>query len=133
MMLAQAKRGEKIERHRRDQIVIFRRTDVRTIMWIAGLQAYTKIFPIVRRRLHVTPLVSGWRGRNPPARLLVYRETQARRASGRIDRCVSVFACWKEVPGAYRNRAPRLGPGPGTLSQLTHTGHIWLPASNARG
>src|SRR5438128_12121488 len=102
MMLAQAKRGEKIERHRCDQIVIFRRTDVRTIMWIAGLQAYTKIFPIVRRRLHVTPLVSGWRGRNPPARLMVYRETQARSAPGPIDRSVAEFVCCKEIRAAYR-------------------------------
>src|SRR5213596_1020270 len=124
MMLAQAKRGEKIERHRCDQIVIFRRTDVRTIMWIAGLQAYTKIFPIVRRRLHVTPLVSGWRGRNPPARLLVYRETQARRVTGRIDRCVSVFVCRKEMRGAYRHRARPSHPGSGTLSQLMHKGHL---------
>src|SRR6266403_4369679 len=97
MMLAQAKRGEKIERHRRDQIVIFRRADVRTVMRITRLQSDAKIFPMVRRRFHVTSLVSEWRGRNPPARLLVSRGIRARRATGRIDKCASVAVCGEEM------------------------------------
>src|SRR6266403_5634724 len=120
MMLAQTKRGEKIERHRCDQIVIFRRTDVRTIMWIAGLQAYTKILPIVRRRFHVTSLASEWRSRNPSGRLLVFRGIQARRATGRIDRCVSAFVYGKEMREVYRRRARPLRPEPDTLSRRKH-------------
>src|SRR5882762_6276095 len=117
MMLAQAKRGEKIERHRRDQIVIFRRSYVSAVMRIARLQANAKIFAIVRRRLHVTSLVSEWRGRNPPARLLVSRGIRARRATGRIDRCACVAVCGTEICEACRHRAHRLLPGLGTLSR----------------
>src|SRR6266516_2519539 len=120
MMLAQTESGEKIERHRRDQIVVLWRTDVRAVMWIAGLQAYTKILPIVRRRFHVTSLASEWRRQNPPARLLVFRGIQARRATGRTDRCVSAFVYGKEMREVYRRRARPLRPEPDTLSRREH-------------
>jgi hypothetical protein len=44
MVLPQTKRGQKIERHRRDQIVIFRRTDIRAVMRISGLEADAQTF-----------------------------------------------------------------------------------------
>ena len=43
-MLSQTKRGQKIERHRRDQIVIFRRTDICAVMRISGLEADAQTF-----------------------------------------------------------------------------------------
>ena len=38
MMLPQTKRGQQIERHRRDQIVILWRTDIGAVMRIPGLE-----------------------------------------------------------------------------------------------
>src|SRR6266436_4210527 len=130
MMLTQTKRGEEIEGHRRDQIVIFRRADVSAVMRVARLESQAKIFPIVRRRLHVTSLVSEWRDRNPSAHLLVSRGIRARRATGRIDRCASVAVCGKEIREAYRHRAHRLLPGLGMISRPAHKGHLLLRTRN---
>src|SRR6476620_8628460 len=120
MMLAQTKRGEKIERHSRDQIVVLRRTDVRAVVRIARLQSQAEILPIIWRRFHVTSLVSEWRSRNPSAPLLVFRGIQARRATGRTDRCVSAFVYGKEMREVYRRRARPLRPEPDTLSRREH-------------
>ena len=88
-MLAQAERGEKIEGHRRDEIVILRRSDVCTVMRVARFQARPQIFPIVRSR-HITSPVSERRGRILSARLVVCRETQVHPATGRIGKYASV-------------------------------------------
>src|SRR5207245_5073500 len=117
MMLAQAKRREKIECHRVNQIVIFWRADVRAVMRVARLQARPQIFPVVRRSWHITSLVSECRGRNPLARLLVYREIQVHLATGRIDRYASVAVCGKEMHEVYRRRVRPLRPGCGTISR----------------
>src|SRR2546426_268878 len=117
MMLAQTKRGEKVERHRRDQIVILRRTDVCAIMRVARLQAGAKIFPVIRRTLHITSIASTWRGRSPAARPLVSRGIQARRANGQIDRFASGAVRGKEMREVYRRRPRPLRQGCGTLSQ----------------
>ncbi len=45
-MLAQTERSQEIERHRGDQIVIFRRTDISTILRVARFKAEAKIFSI---------------------------------------------------------------------------------------
>src|SRR5437016_3748080 len=120
MMLAQTKRGEKIERHRRDQIVILRRTDVRAIMRVARLQAGAKIFPIIRRTLHITSIASRWRGRSLAARPLVSRGIQAHRATGQIDRCASGHARGKEMREVYRPRVRPSPPGRGMLVRPEH-------------
>src|ERR1043166_4233264 len=114
MMLAQTERGEKIERHSCDQIVVFRRTDVRAVMQIAGFQSEAKF---LRRALHITSLVARSCGRNPLARPVVYPGIRARRVTGRIDRCVSAFVYGKEMREVFRRRARPLRPEPDTLSQ----------------
>src|SRR6266436_9658010 len=120
MMLAQTKRGEKVERHRRDQIIILRGTDVRAIMRIARLQAVAKIFPVIRRTLHITSVASRWRGRSPAARPLVSRGIQARRANGRIDRFASGAVRGKEMREVYRRRPRPSRPGRGMLVRPEH-------------
>src|SRR5437762_14156949 len=116
MMLAQAERGEKIEGHRRDEIVILRRSDVCTVMRVARFQAHAQIFSFVRSR-HITSLVSECCGRILLARLVVYREIQVHPATGRIGRYASVAVYGKEMREVYHPRARPLHPGRGTLSQ----------------
>src|SRR6266436_3326970 len=123
MMLAQTKRGEKVERHRRDQIVILRRADVRAIMRVARLQAGAKIFPVIRRTFHITSIASRWRGRSRAARSLVSLGTQARRANGQIDRCASWAVREKEMREVYRRRARPSRPGRGMLVRPEHKDH----------
>src|SRR5882724_7497237 len=123
MMLAQTKRGEKIEGHGRDEIVILRRSDVRTVMRVARFQAHPQIFSFVRSR-HITSLVLACCGRIPLARLVVCRESQVHPATGRIGRYASVAVCEKEMREVYHPRAHPLHPGRGTLSQPGHKDHL---------
>src|SRR5690349_485521 len=123
MMLAQAERGEKVEGHRGDQIVILRRSDVCTVMRVARFQAHSQIFPIVGGR-HITSLVSDRRGRIPLARLAVYREIQVHPATDRTGRYASVAVCGKEMLEVYRRRVRPMRPGHGTLSRPAHKGHL---------
>src|SRR4029077_19879518 len=104
MMLAETKRGQKVECNRRDQIVILRRTNVRAIMRIRRLQAGAKTFLVIQRLLHITSTVSTRRGQNPAAPPLVDRGIRPPRATGRIDRCVPVSVRGKEIREAYRHR-----------------------------
>src|SRR5258708_29090165 len=90
MMLPQSKCGQEIECHRRDQIVIFRRTDIRAVMRVPGLEADAQTFLVLQRYLHISSLASMWRDRNLSMRLLVDPEIQRRHATGQIDRCASV-------------------------------------------
>src|SRR6266576_244839 len=123
MMLAQAERGEKIEGHRRDEVVILRRSDVCTVMRVARFQARPQIFPIVRSR-HITSPVTERRGRILSARLVVCRETQVHPATGRIGKYASVAVCGKEMREVCRDRARPLRPGHGMLSRPEHKGHL---------
>src|SRR5436190_21752353 len=123
-MLAKAQRGEKIECHRRDEIVIFWRSDISAVMQVARLQAEAKIFAIIRRRFHLTSLVSRWRAQNSATRLLAYREIQAHPATGQIDRCGSVAACGMEIREVCRPRVRSLRREHSMLSQPEHKGHF---------
>src|SRR6267143_1237523 len=95
MMLPQTQRGQEIERHRRDQIVIFRRADICAVMRVSWLEAAAETFP---RRFHVTSLVSMWRSRNPSMRLAVCREIRRCHATCQIDRCASAVGHENEFP-----------------------------------
>ena len=44
MMLPQTKRSQEIESHRRDQIVIFGRTDIRAVVRVPGLETGAETF-----------------------------------------------------------------------------------------
>ena len=46
MMLTQTQGSQEIKRHRGDQVVIFRRTDISTILRVARFEAQAKIFLI---------------------------------------------------------------------------------------
>ena len=64
MMLPQTQCGQEIERHRCDQIVIFRRTDIRAIMRVPRLQTDAQTFLFVQGCVHITSLASTWLDRN---------------------------------------------------------------------
>src|SRR5438874_5325 len=123
MMLAQPERGEKIEGHRRDEIVVLRRSDVGTVMRVARFQAQAQIFSFVRSR-HITSLVSECCGRILLARLVVYWETQVHPATGRIGKYASVAVFGKEIREVCRDRVRPLPPGHDTLSRPEHKGHL---------
>src|SRR4029453_8272222 len=99
MLLPQTQRGQEIERHRCDQIVIFRRTDIRAVVRISWLETDAQTF---LRRVHISPRASTWRDRNLSIPPLVDREIQRRRATGRIDRYASVGARDKETHVVFR-------------------------------
>src|SRR6266498_3707557 len=117
MMLPQTKRGQEIERHRCDQIVIFRRTDIRAVMRVPGLETDAQTFLIIQRYVHISPPASMSRDRTLSMRPLVDRKIQRRRASGRIDRCVSVGALGKETRVTFRHRGHPSRPEPGMLAR----------------
>src|SRR5438552_18804407 len=116
MMLPQTQRGQKIERHRCDQIIIFRRADTRAVMRVPGLETDAQTLLVVQRCLHISSLASTWRDRNLSARPLVDPESQRPHATGRIDRCGSVGARGKETRVVFRHRERLLRLAPDMLA-----------------